>query len=57
SAPKKVTTTTTTTTTTTAAPPIRSPETSSDEASRVVTPAKRFLLNDRTHYYESAKAN
>ncbi|CAF4819548.1 unnamed protein product, partial [Rotaria magnacalcarata] len=36
SAPKKVITTTTTTTTTTAAPPIRSPETSSDETSRVV---------------------
>ncbi|CAF5184398.1 unnamed protein product, partial [Rotaria magnacalcarata] len=57
SAPKKVITTTTTTTTTTAAPPIRSPETSSDETSRVVTPAKRLLLNDQTHYYESAKSN
>ena len=51
-APKKIITTTTTTTTTT-----RSPETSSDEATRTLTPAKRVLLNERPQYYESIKRN
>lgn len=51
-APKKIITTTTTTTTTT-----RSPETSSDEATRTLTPAKRVLLNERPQYYESTKKN
>ncbi|CAF0807335.1 unnamed protein product [Rotaria sp. Silwood1] len=56
-APKTVITTTTTTTTTTAAPMVRSPECSSDEASRTITPSKRALLNERTHYYDSTKSN
>ncbi|CAF4150987.1 unnamed protein product, partial [Rotaria sp. Silwood2] len=56
-APKKIITTTTTTTTTTAAPIVRSPECSSDEASRTITPSKRVLVNDRTHYYDSTKSN
>ena len=55
-APKKIVTTTTTTTTTTAAAPptIRSPESSSDEAARTLTP-RRILLNERPQYYDSAK--
>ncbi|CAF3643377.1 unnamed protein product [Rotaria sordida] len=55
--PKKIITTTTTTTTTTGAPIVRSPEYSSDEASRTIAPSKRILLNDRTYYYDSTKSN
>ncbi|CAF1179870.1 unnamed protein product [Adineta steineri] len=56
-APKKIITTTTTTTTTTAAPTIRSPESSSDEVNRLITPSKRVLLNERPQYYDSTKSN
>jgi len=54
-APKKIVTTTTTTTTTTA-PTIRSPESSSDEATRTITPSKRVLLHERPQYYDLSKA-
>lgn len=47
-APRKVVTTTTTTTTTT-----HSPETSSDEATRTITPSRRVLLNERPSFYEA----
>jgi hypothetical protein len=50
--PKKVVTTTTTTTTTT-----RSPETSSDEATRTIKPGKRVLLNERSHFSDSTRIN
>ncbi len=56
-APKKIITTTTTTTTTTAPPPPirRSPESSSDENVRTITPSKRVLLNERPQYYDTTK--
>ncbi len=54
-APKKIITTTTTTTTTTA-PIIRSPESSSDEATHTITPSKRVLLNERPQYYDTTKS-
>lgn len=50
--PKKVVTTTTTTTTTT-----RSPETSSDEAIRTLTPSRRVLVNERPQYQETIRTN
>ena len=37
-------------------PTIRSPESSSDEATRTITPSKRVLLNERTQYYDSTKS-